>query len=119
MSGEKVVRYTGAQMEAMAKKLHYGGTDEFSDEAASMLAQAAQTEADVAGLVKALKAMLGRVENNQCRHEATHRGGAMWTICDDCGEEWADDRGGFKPYIEPDDVRLARTALKLAMRDEG
>lgn len=35
-------RYTPEQMETMAKALHYSGTDEFSDESASMLAQAAE-----------------------------------------------------------------------------
>jgi len=63
MSGEKVARYTAAQMEAMARTLHYSGTDEFSDEATSMLAQAAQTEADVAGLLEAIKALLPWAES--------------------------------------------------------
>jgi len=55
MSRERGVRYTAAQMDAMAKTLHYSGTDEFSDEAASMLAQAA---VDVAGVVEALRDMV-------------------------------------------------------------
>lgn len=32
-----------------------------------------------------------------CEHEDTHRGGAIWTICDQCGKQWADDEGGFQP----------------------
>ncbi len=32
-----------------------------------------------------------------CEHEDTHRGGSIWTICDQCGKQWADDEGGFKP----------------------
>jgi hypothetical protein len=32
-----------------------------------------------------------------CEHEDTHRGGAIWTICDQCGKRWADDEGGLKP----------------------
>lgn len=37
---------------------------------------------------------------NQCAHENTHRGGAIWTICDSCRAKWADDQGGFKPNGE-------------------
>ena len=29
-----------------------------------------------------------------CCHEDTHRGGAIWEICDHCGMKWADDEGG-------------------------
>jgi hypothetical protein len=35
-------RYTAKQLRDMAKKLHYSGTDEFSDEASFMLNQAAE-----------------------------------------------------------------------------
>lgn len=42
-------------MERMSRTLHYTGTDEFSDEAAHMLAQAAETEAQVIGLEKAME----------------------------------------------------------------
>lgn len=43
-------RYSAEEMEVMAKTLHYSGTDEFSDEAAHMLAQASSTEDHVIGL---------------------------------------------------------------------
>lgn len=33
----------------------------------------------------------------RCEHNYTFRGGSIWTICDECGKEWADDEGGFKP----------------------
>lgn len=29
---------------------------------------------------------------NTCLHDNTHRGGAIWEICDDCGAKWSDDR---------------------------
>jgi ribosomal protein L37AE/L43A len=72
------------------------------------------TEEIHAALVEALKALLNHVDRETCRHEATHRGGAIWTICDDCGREWADDRGGFVPYTDPAAVAEARAALALA-----
>ena len=45
----------------------------------------------------AYEKVLAIAYDNLCRHESTHRGGVLWTICDDCGQQWADDRGGFKP----------------------
>lgn len=35
------------------------------------------------------------IEKNHCSHEETHRGGAIWTICERCGAKWADDQGGM------------------------
>jgi len=49
----------------------------------------------------ALENLVDYVERNTCRHENTHRGGVLWTICDDCGMKWADDRGGFPGYATP------------------
>lgn len=62
-------------------------------------------------LRSALEGLLDYVDGNTCRHEDTHRGGAIWTICDGCGQKWADDRGGFKPYRDAPQVRIARAAL--------
>lgn len=62
-------------------------------------------------LRQALTNLLRYAEGSECHHESTHRGGAIWTICDDCGKEWADDRGGFKPYVEPMEITIARDAL--------
>lgn len=59
----------------------------------------------------ALSGLVGYVERNACHHENTHRGGVIWTICDDCGRKWADDRGGFVPYTEPDALVAAYEAL--------
>ena len=33
----------------------------------------------------ALAALLKRDVRNTCTHEETHRGGAIWEICDQCG----------------------------------
>jgi hypothetical protein len=45
-----------------------------------------------------LHALVDLIEMTTCTHENTHRGGAIWEICDDCGAKWADDMGG-KPAV--------------------
>ena len=42
-----------------------------------------------------------------CEHEYTHRGGAIWTICDNCGTKWADDEGG-----PPQEVTMPKVMQK-------
>ena len=69
-------------------------------------------EAENERLRKALRGLLVLSETNECTHEETHRGGAIWTICNACGMEWADDRGGFQPYVEPSEITEARVALE-------
>lgn len=59
------------------------------------------------------EALLDHVDTNTCLPETAHRGGAIWTICSDCGRKWADDDGGFKPHVDPRPVKLARAALAL------
>ena len=63
-------------------------------------------------LKAALKDMLNNYDRNTCTHEDTSRGGAIWTICNDCDRKWADDRGGFIPYVEPLFVSAARSLLE-------
>lgn len=46
-----------------------------------------------------------------CYHTNTHRGGSIWEICDDCGAEWADDRGGKPEYEDPAEVEAALIAI--------
>jgi hypothetical protein len=65
-------------------------------------------------LVEALRALLNHADRETCVHESTHRGGAIWTICDGCGMKWADDRGGFVPHTDAVAVAQARAALALA-----
>ena len=64
-------------------------------------------------LLEALKDMLLRDEKNTCRHEETHRGGAIWEICDSCGSMWADDKGGKPEWGEPKEWTQARAAIAL------
>ena len=63
-------------------------------------------------LVRALGSFLRNYK--PCTHEETHRGGTIWTICDACGQKWADDEGGFQPYAEPQWISNARTLLTEA-----
>jgi hypothetical protein len=60
---------------------------------------------------RVLKNLLDHVDKETCVHENTHRGGTLWTICDDCGRKWADDEGGFVPYKDAPAVAKARAAL--------
>lgn len=69
-------------------------------------------EAQRDALLEALKGMLHRDERNTCRHEETHRGGALWEICDSCGAMWADDEGGKPEWEDPREWTQARTAIK-------
>jgi hypothetical protein len=62
-----------------------------------------------------LHALVDLIEMTTCTHENTHRGGAIWEICDDCGAKWADDMGG-KPavFVWPRCVEDARKLLSAA-----
>lgn len=64
-------------------------------------------------VLSALRDALAYIERNHCEHEETHRGGAIWEICDGCGEAWADDKGG-KPVdagdLEPK-IQAAQAVL--------
>lgn len=62
-------------------------------------------------LAESLHALLDNYDFTVCRHENTSRGGTLWTLCDDCSESWADDKGGFVPYKEPDFITKARDLL--------
>ena len=70
-----------------------------------------QAKEEIEKLRDALKNLLSYAERNECHHENTHRGGIIWTICDDCGGKWADDQSGLKPYCEPVEITAARQAL--------
>jgi hypothetical protein len=52
-----------------------------------------QTVAD--RLAVALAGAVDEASRNICLHEETHRSGAIWNVCDQCGTCWPDD--GFKP----------------------
>ena len=63
----------------------------------------------IAELRAALSVALDHYNRRVCTHENVHRGGV---ICLDCGAKWADDRGGFKPYVEPLEITKAHELLK-------
>lgn len=58
----------------------------------------------LAGLVK-------EIEHKTCDHGDTYRGGNIWTICQSCGKEWADDNGGKPEFKWPECVESARAIL--------
>ncbi len=62
-------------------------------------------------LLEASRIALDYYDRNACPHENTHRGGFIWTICDDCGKKWADDEGGFVAYSDPPHVAELRDAI--------
>lgn len=68
-------------------------------------------------LLEALRQLTGFAMERECWHESTHRGGAIWTICDDCGAKWADDEGGKPDYIQPPEITEASAAIKAALGD--
>ncbi len=55
--------------------------------------------------------LVSEVERKTCCHEETHRGGAIWEICDSCGAKWADDEGGKPEFAWPESVDKARAFL--------
>lgn len=65
-------------------------------------------------LKEGLENLLRFAECQICYHESTHRGGSIWTICDDCGAKWADDEGGKPKFKEPNEIVNARKALAAA-----
>lgn len=65
----------------------------------------------IASAEKALEGALAL--DPHCDHAYTHRVGAIWTICDDCGKEWADDKGGFKPDKPNKHILKIEEALAL------
>ena len=81
-------------------------------------AQLAAMQGEVQRLREALKHLLSYAERQICEHEETHRGGAIWEICDMCGVKWADDEGGKPEFKWPDEIKAAHAAL-LASAEGG
>lgn len=64
-------------------------------------------------LQKAFKELLAHAERSTCNHEEMHRAGTIWTVCDNCSMQWADDRGGPpKPGEWPQWIKDAQDVLK-------
>jgi hypothetical protein len=74
------------------------GTAVINDECADdILDSDARQRAEIRRLRKAVEEAIRIGQGAICPHEERHRGGVIWEICDACGAQWADDRGGFKP----------------------
>lgn len=73
--------------------------------------RAATPVPEQSGLVDALTQLLRWAEKQFCTHEETHRGGAIWEICDSCGAKWADDEGGRPAFEWPKAISNASAAL--------
>lgn len=76
-----------------------------------LAALSAQQSAHVSVPRELLEDLVAHVEGSTCTHDNTHRGGSIWEICDDCGDSWADDRGGKPAFKWPDCVEKARALL--------
>lgn len=70
-----------------------------------------QPKSPRAEMSSVLADLVRHIEGQTCTHEETHRGGAIWEICDMCGMQWADDRGGKPEFKWPDCVERARAIL--------
>lgn len=77
-----------------------------------------QPALDVTVLVEALEDLVSEIESVTCTHDNTHRGGAIWEICEECGCEWADDEGGKPEFSWPESVEKAQ-ALIDAFYNQG
>jgi hypothetical protein len=74
-------------------------------------ATAGTTDDSSSNTVKIMRDLLYWAENNICLHEETHRGGAIWEICDACGAKWADDEGGKPASTTPAPLQAAHDWL--------
>lgn len=66
-----------------------------------------------------VRELVEHIERNTCTHEETHRGGAIWEVCDSCGARWADDEGGKPTFKWPPIVEKARAELAAAQVQKG
>jgi hypothetical protein len=62
-------------------------------------------------VIDVLRGLLLYIDRNTCTHKETHRGGAIWEICDSCGMKWADDGGGKPTWQDPPEIAAARDLL--------
>jgi hypothetical protein len=91
-------------------------TEDLSTEITALHATEQNLREVNAQLLVALRAVLNRDELNTCQHEDTHRGGAIWEICDSCGAKWADDKGGKPKWKDPAEWTRAYAAIANAER---
>ncbi|MDD3263447.1 MAG: hypothetical protein PHT94_00965 [Candidatus Nanoarchaeia archaeon] len=65
----------------------------------------------VKDLIDSTKILLKKDFKNTCSHDEVYRGGAIWTICSQCGKKWADDEGGMSEYQDPEEWDDAQKAI--------
>lgn len=87
-------------------------TGRYGTEAGAWIMWDRRDDAAVKALVEAAKALLAHDEINTCQHEETYRGGSIWEICSQCGDMWADDRGGKPRWQDPPEWKNIRRAIK-------
>ncbi len=102
----ELLRLEGFGPRSIGCELTESDYDNVLDAMSRYAAEAVAAEREVTrGLLKVY-------DRETCTHEETHRGGALWTICDGCGRNWADDQGGFQPYVDPPEVAAARRSIE-------
>lgn len=72
-----------------------------------------------AQIIRIISDLVEYVNTNECQHASTYRGGAIWTICNDCDRKWADDEGGFQPYQQPAEIKAAQALLQTLSAAPG
>lgn len=103
--GWELTKRTGNKVAILAERMVY-------DDASDVLRELNTLAAENARLREALEALLHRDQRNTCQHCEVHRGGLIWTICDACGQRWADDMNPYTPFKEPPEWTQAYAALK-------
>ena len=96
--------------------------EQFNDESelnAKLTQQLAAANGRVEMLRDALTGLLNYALRFVCYHDETHRGGAIWEICDLCGKKWADDEGGKPEFKEPKEISKANAALSNLNEDSA
>ncbi len=112
-----VYRLNGTTCAVIAGMDELVENEECAMEIARLSARLAEDAKVRAGLVEALQDLLAYAESQICSHEETHRGGAIWEICDICGDCWADDDGGKPPRQDPEEIVATRSALLAAAKE--
>lgn len=92
-----VKRIIEASVAMVTYQLALGMQEVSGDGSGEALPEVSQEDTEVIAL---MKEALKEIERNTCSHEETHRGGAIWEICDICGCKWADDEGGKPEFVE-------------------
>lgn len=85
-----------------------------ADEIERMTNQLTESQARERALRDSLTKLVSYSSAQVCLHETTHRGGAIWEICEDCGAKWADDEGGMPEPSVPKQIVDAYAVLEIS-----